>query len=275
MSDESERRSGDDPPPSSREGFDEPEADGLGDLDGFGDLEGLDGIDGLDADLGEVGATTAAEASTGAARRRLAGVMALLLGAIGTLLAIVFAFLALRLLFGASGTVDDLMDPVTEAFDRLEDRIDQADDLIDRRGIETDDVSELRARVDSLVDVSTSANRSFDTVQDHAIYGLLPADLSGLDVALDRFETSADNIDEALGTAPTVRAAAAAVMADEVDGMQSRVTDARATIDSAASSLRSWLRLGGLLGFLIALWFLWSQLVFARRGWRGVRNQQV
>ncbi len=266
MSDESERPSGDDPPASSREGFDEPDIDGLGDLDG---------IEGLDGDLGDVGATTVADSPTGAGRRRAAGVLALLLGAIGTLLAVVFAFLGLRLLFGASGTVDDLMGPVTEAFDRLEERIDQADDLIDRRGIETEDVSELRARVDSLVDVSTSANRSFDAVQDHAVYGLLPADLSGLDDALDRFETSADNIDESLGTAPTVRAAAAAAMADEIDGMQGRVTDARATIDDAASSLRSWLRIGGLLGFLVGLWFLWSQLVLARRGWRGVRNQTL
>ena len=211
----------------------------------------------------------------GGPRRRLGGLLAMVLGLLGVLLALVIGFLSLQLLFGASGRVDEAMEPVGTAFDRLEERIDQADDLIDRRGIDTEQVGELRARVDGLVDVSTSASQSFAAVQDHPIYGLLPADLSGLGDHLDDFSASAAVIDESLGTSPTVRPAAAAAMADEIDGMQGRVTEARGTIDDAASSLRSWLRIAGLLGFVIALWGVWSQLVFLRRGWRGFRNRSV
>lgn len=222
------------------------------------------------------GWTPLEEASTeGGPGRRLGGLLALLLGVVGTLLALILAFLALRLLFGASGTVDDLMAPVETAVDRIEDRVDQTDELIDRRGIDQDQVGELRARVDGLVDLTTSADQSFDTVADHAVYGILPADLSGLGDALDGYVDSASAIDESLGSTPTPRPAAAAVMADEIDGMQSRITDARDAVDDAASSLRSWLRIGGLLGFLGALWLLWSQVVLARRGWRGFRNRPV
>ncbi len=215
------------------------------------------------------------EPAEGGPRRRLGGLLALALGLLGVVLALVLGFLALRLLFGASGRVDDAMEPIGVAFDRLEERIDQADDLIDRRGIDTDQVEVLQARVDGLVDVSTAAQQSFDSVEDHPIYGLLPADLSGLGDHLADFGASASAIEESLGSSPTVRPAVAASMADEIDGMQSRVTGARETIDDAASSLRSWLRIAGLVGFLIALWMLWSQVVFLRRGWRGFRNREV
>lgn len=209
----------------------------------------------------------------GGPRRRIGGLVALLLGGVGIVSALVLAFLALRLLFGASGTVDDLMGPVEAAVDRMDDRIDQTDDLIDRRGIDQEQVGELRARVDGLVDLTTSAAQSFESVEGHPVYGLLPADLSGLGDTLDGYATSAAAIDESLGSSPTVRTAAAAAMADEIDDMQDRVTDARDAVDDAASSLRTWLRIGGLLGLLIALWFLWSQWVFARRGWRGFLNR--
>ena len=62
---------------------------------------------------------------------------------------------------------------------------------------------------------------------------------------------------------------------DEIDGMQSSVLDAREDLDDAKSSLRSWLRIGGLLGFLVSLWGLWSQVALGRRGWRGLRNRPV
>lgn len=263
MSDETGSSGGD---PSSPTGD-----DGLGGLDGLDELPEFDGLDGLD----ESTATPTEVGREGGPGRRFGGALALILGVIGVLLALVLAFAALRMLFGASGRVDDAMAPVTSAFDRLEERIDEADDLIDRRGIDEEQVGELRARVDGLVDLADAADRGLEAIEDHPVYGLLPADLSGLGDSLDRFSASAAAIDESLGSSPTVRSAAAAAMADEINGMQDRVTDARTTIDDAASSLRTWIRIGGLVGFLIALWMLWSQVVLARRGWRGVRNQPV
>ena len=248
---------------------------GLGDDDldvpdtGGGD-DLLESIESTDGDL------TTADGEAGIdLGRRLFGMLGMVLGILGCLVALYLAFSSLRLLFGASDRAEDRMAPVAESFDRMEDRIDQADDLVDRRGIEADGVPELRARVDGLVDIATSAEQSFDAVDDHPLYSLLPADLSPLGDALARFRTSAEVVDEAMGTSSTVRASAAGTMADELDGMQSAVSDTRDDLDDATGSLRRWLRIGGLLGFLASLWVLWSQVTLARRGWRGVRNRAL
>lgn len=207
--------------------------------------------------------------------RRVIGLLATLLGVLGCLIALYLAFTSLRVLFGASDRADNAMAPVVASFDRLEERIDQADDLVDRQGVDADELPELRARIDGLVDVATSADRSFEAIDDQALYSLLPADLDPLGASLDRFRTSAELVDETLGTSTTVRAAAAATMADEIDTMQGSVSSAGERLDEATSSLRSWLRIGGLLGLLASLWGLWSQVALARRGWRGIRNRPV
>lgn len=207
--------------------------------------------------------------------RRLVGLVAILLGVLGCLVALFLAFSSLRLLVGASHRADDAIAPVISSFDRLEERIDQADDLIDRQGIEDERVGVLRARVDGLVDISTGAQQSFDAIDGHPIYSLLPADLAPLGDALDRFAASATAIDASMGSSPTVRPASAAAIADELDSMQGSVTDTRDRLDDATSSLRRWLRIGGLLGFLASLWALWAQVTLARRGGRGIRNRPV
>ncbi|MEL6985466.1 MAG: hypothetical protein AAFO29_23750, partial [Actinomycetota bacterium] len=154
-------------------------------------------------------------AAGGSFGRRLVGLLATALGVLGCLIALYLAFTSLRVLFGASDRADNAMAPVITAFDRMEERIDQTDDLVDRQGIDAEELPELRARVDGLVDVATSADRSFDDIDDRALYNLLPADLDPLGDALDRFRTSAELVDETLGTSTTVRAEAAATMADE------------------------------------------------------------
>lgn len=238
------------------------------DLDIGGDLTGTD--------LDEVTPTPDGAGDEGVGfGRRLVGILALALGVIGCLIALFLAFSSLRVLFGASDRADGAMAPVVESFDRLDTRIDQADDLVDREGVDGEDGSVLRARVDGLVDIATGAERSFDAIDDHPLYALLPADLSPLGDAIDRFAASADVVDETMGSSTTVRAAAAGTIADEIDGMQSSVLGAREDLDDAAGSLRSWLRIGGLLGFLVSLWGLWSQIALARRGWRGLRNRPV
>ncbi len=236
------------------------------DIDGDGDL--------TTTDSGEVTPSGTSE-SGGGFGRRLVGILATVLGVIGCLLALYLAFSSLRVLFGASDRADDALAPVTESFDRLEARIDQADDLVDRQGVDGEAGEVLRARVDGLVDIASGAERSFDAVDSHPLYSLLPADLSPLGTAIDRFQTSADVVDETMGSSTTVRAAAAGTIADELDGMQSSVSSARERLDDAIGSLKSWLRIGGLLGFLASLWGLWSQIALARRGWRGVRNRPV
>jgi hypothetical protein len=210
----------------------------------------------------------------GGAGRRLAGVLGLVLGLLGLVLALVLTFLSLRQLFTASSAADRAMDPITAAVDRLEDRIDQTDDLIDREGVEADRVPELRARVDGLVDVTSLANRAFQAADDHPLHRLLPADLASLGESLSDFEASARLVDESLGSATTVRPAAARAMADEIDAMQAAVTDTGDQLDGATSSLRTWLRIAGLVGFLVSLWLFWAQRCLFGRGWRGLRNRE-
>lgn len=245
------------------------------------DIDLETGDDGDFPDLPDFDTSTTAEAtteaieSTGGASRRLVGLLALLLGALGVLLALVMAFLSIRLLFTASGTVDRAMEPVVVAFDRLDERIDQTDELVGRDGVDPERVPELQARVDGLVDVSTNAHQVFEAVDDHALYRFLPASLSDLGDALEDFEGTAVTIDETLADGTTIRASAAQTASDQIDGMQSRVADVRGLIDDAASSLRRWLRIGGLLGFLVSLWGVWAQSSLARRGWRGFRGRAL
>lgn len=209
-------------------------------------------------------------------RSRLVGLLALLLGIVGSLLMVVVAAMVVRFGFTASDTVDRVMEPVEVSFDRMEARIDQTDDLVDREAIASDRIDELQARVDGLVDVTTGAHELFASVEDHPVYGLLPAELSTLGDALAGFETSASTIDSQLGDAAngdTISATVAGSVADELDGLQSRVTGVRAMIADAASSLRRWIRFGSFLGFLGSLWGLWGQISLARRGWRGFRGR--
>lgn len=238
------------------------------DLDGGGDL--LDSIESTD------GPVSTSDGATGIGfGRRLVGLAAIILGILGALVALFLAFSSLRLLFSASDRADDAMAPLIVSFERMDERIDQADNLVDRQGIEPDRVAVLRARVDGLVDLSMGTEQSFDALDGRLLYSLLPADLSPLGDALSGFRTSADAIDASMGSSPTIRPAAAAAIADELDGMQSAVSETADVIDDTTSSLRRWHRIGGLLGFVASLVVLWSQVVLARRGWRGFRNRPV
>lgn len=209
---------------------------------------------------------------------RLVGLLAMVLGVIGIILMAFLAAVTVRTGFTASSIVDRALDPVESAFDRMEGRIDETDDLVDRDGIPPERVDELQARVDGLLDLTTGARQVFDSIEDNPLYSLLPADLAPLGDALAEFETSAADIDRRLGAAadgdelstPVVNA-----VADQVDDMQREVSDVRDMFESTASSLRRWIRLGTLLGFVGSLWGLWAQVTLTRRGWRGFRGRPV
>ncbi len=253
---------------------DEIDPDLLGELT---DVEGLGSTD-LDAATStDLDPTESRSVATGpGARSRMVGLLALLLGIVGSLLMVVVAAMVVRFGFTASDTVSRVMDPVEVSFDRMEARIDQTDDLVDREAIAPDRIDELQARVDGLVDVTTGAHELFESVEDHPIYGLLPAELSTLGEALADFETSATSIDSQLGTASngdTISSTVAGSVADELDSLQGRVTGVRTMISDAASSLRRWIRFGSFLGFLGSLWGLWGQVSLAKRGWRGFRGR--
>jgi hypothetical protein len=202
--------------------------------------------------------------------------MALLLGLVGILIVLVFALASIRFGFTASDTVDRAMEPIEFSFDRLETRIDETDDLVGPDGIDPDRIDELQARVDGMVDVSTAAHQGFESVEDHPVYGLLPAEISDLGAMLAEFEASANTIDSRLGSAsngqqlsdPAVQA-----VSDELDDMQSRVSGGRELFGDARSSLRRWIRLGAFLGLLGALWGLWGQISLTKRGFRGLRSR--
>ncbi len=234
-------------------------------------------LEGLPSDLDITGSADTGRSYGGGFRRRLAGILALILGIVGMFLAVVVGFVVLRAGFGATGLVDDLIEPVDRSLDRLETRIDQTDDAVDRDGMETEAVSRLAARSESLLDMAASANDIFSAVENHAIYRYLPADLSDLSASLASFEASATTVDEAvngLGSGESLDGAGAGVLADELDSMQTRVGDTREAVDSAGRSLRRWIRLGSFGGFLASIWGLWSQFCLARRGLRGLRGQR-
>lgn len=242
----------------------------------FGDL-GDDGGGAVESTtLDEIG--TPPPSKTTGGRRRLFGLAALLFGIVGSALMLVFAALFIRFGFAASDVVDRAMEPVELSFDRMEARIDETDDLIDRDGIEPGRIDELQARADGLVDVATGAHQGFESIEDHPVYSVLPADLSMVGDAMADFEESATTVDSLLGSASngdTLPEAAVAGMADELDGMQSRVSNVRTTLSDASTSLRRWIRIGSLLGFLGSLWGLWGQWQLAKRGWRGFRGRAL
>lgn len=246
----------------------------LGDLGGDVDGGALDTTP-FD-EIGTAGTTVAATKRGG--RSRIVGLLALLLGVIGCALAAIFAVMSIRFGFGASDTVDRAMQPVEMSFDRLEARIDETDDLVNRNGTEPDRVEELQARADSLRDVATGVHQVYDQIENHPIYSLLPADLSPLGDALEGFEQSAESIDDRLGSTSNGTLLGTNVVSgvsDELDDMQGRVSGVRAMLTDAADSLRRWIRIGSLLGFLGSLWGLWGQFQLAKRGWRGFRGRDL
>jgi hypothetical protein len=229
-----------------------------------------------DADL-KVEVVPGPSAGAGAGSR-MGGLVAMVLGAVGSLLMIVLAAIVIRTGFTAGDIVDRAMEPVELAFDRMETRIDEADDLVTPDGIRTDRVDELQARVDGLVDLSTGAQQVFESIEDHPMYRLLPAELSTLSTALVDFETSAATIDARLGDSAdgdTLTPAVVTAVSDELDGLQGRVREVRDLLTSTSDSLRGWIRLGTLLGFFGSLWGLWAQICLARRGWRGFRGRPI
>ena len=203
--------------------------------------------------------------------RRLVGLLALLLGAVGCGLAVGAAVLSLRLVTQAGDVVDNAVAPIEVAFQRLDTRIDQTDNLIREERFD----GELRARVDGTVDLAERTRSDFEAIADHPLYRYLPANLDPLDTALAGFVDSAELLDERLGSSSTVRSTAAAAMANEVDAMQAKVGQTQAVLRDAASSLRRWIRLAGLGGFLLSLWSLWGQATLMRRGWRGIRARAL
>lgn len=207
---------------------------------------------------------------------RFGGLIATLLGLVGILLSIAMLWFVFRLAIGASSTADELADPIRSSVDRLEDRIDETDDLVGRGGIQAQNMNELRARADSLADLSAGARRGFSLIEDHPIYGQLPAEMSELDSALQGFETSSSRITELVGQpGDQIETASADEVGDELNAMQSKVSDIQSVIDSATSSLKTWLRLGAFAGIGLALWSLWAQFCLLRRGLRGLRGQRI
>ncbi len=211
-------------------------------------------------------------------RSRVVGLVALVLGLLGIVVALVSLFVIARAGFGASSAVDRLVEPVDGAIDRIETRIDQADDAVDPAGLETERLPVLAARSQSLLDMTITANQLFGAVEDHAVYGRLPIDVSALGDQLDDFEESATTIDgvvSGVARGDDLSRPDATIVADELGGLQARMADLRTTVDDAASSVRRWIRLGSLFGFFIILWGMWAQLCLARRGWRGLRGTAV
>ncbi len=247
-----------------------------------------DSVDTGDRDSGSGGGHTILEGGDGAevvppvlvARRgsgaagRLAGMLATLLGLVGCLLSFALLAVSIRFGFSAPDVAERTAEPLTAAVDRLETRIDQADDLIDRDGVSDSEFNELQARIDGLADTATSASQSFAAIDDHVLYRWLPIDKSELATALADFKQGSD---EAVGitvTAEELEPAQAARIADRVNEMQTSVSGTADLIESTIDSLKNWIRLSALGGFVLSLWSLWAQVSLMKRGWRGLRGER-
>ena len=204
---------------------------------------------------------------------RLAGLLAAVLGLIGCLLS--FALLAVSIRFGfvATTVAESTAEPLMAAVDRLDTRIDQADDLIDRDGVDGPEFAELQARVDGLADTAASASQAFSVIDDHVLYRWLPIDKSELASSLDSFTQGADESVAVAVTADSLDATQAGRVGDRIDAMQTMVSDVDDLIESTVDSLKNWIRLSSLGGFLLSLWSLWAQVSLMKRGWRGVKGQ--
>ncbi len=221
----------------------------------------------------EIEATkTGGSTSSGGVRRRLVGGLALLLGTVGAALAILVAVLMIRFGFGATSTVDSVVGRIDSAVERLDVRIDETDDLIGS----ADGVGELEARTDGLLDVAVGAKQSFDTIEEHPLYGRLPVDLSGLGTILNEFEETSRRIESTVGASDgALDAAAEEKVSEQLNTMQARVSEVDDEIDDAARSLKRWLGFTALIGFVTSGWGLWGQVSLARRGWRGLRGRPL
>lgn len=213
-----------------------------------------------------------------AVRARLIGFLAVILGIVGIVLSVVALFLVLRIGFGVTSAVDNLLEPVSATIDRLETRIDQADDAVDRDGVMPEQMPELRARSEGLLDVTGSAVDLFTAARDHPMYRWLPAELSALESSLGDYADGASRIEEVVDRTADgdgLSAADSSTVAAEIDTLQAGVVDVRQAVDEAARSLRRWIRIGAFFGFLGALWGSWAQFCLARRGLRAVRGKPV
>ncbi len=205
---------------------------------------------------------------------RLAGVLAAVLGILGCLLSFALLAVSIRFGFAATDVAETTAEPLIAAVDRLETRIDQTDDLIDRDGVDGSEFSELQARIDGLSDTASSASQAFSAVDDHVLYRWLPVDKSELSASLAEFQQGADESVAVALSADSLTATEASRIGDRIDAMQSRVSDAGDLIESTVNSLKNWIRLSALGGFLLSLWSLWAQVSLMKRGWRGMRGSQ-
>ncbi|MDH3303280.1 MAG: hypothetical protein OES24_22480 [Acidimicrobiia bacterium] len=205
---------------------------------------------------------------------RLAGMLAAALGLIGCLLSFVLLAICIRFGFSASSVAETTAEPLAAAVDRLETRIDQTDDLIDRDGVSGSDFRELRARLDGLADSATSASQAFSAIDDHVLYRWLPIDKSELSSSLNDFKQGADESNGVALAVDSLSPAQAARIGDRINDMQTSVSGTGDLIESTVDSLKNWIRLSALGGFVLSLWSLWAQISLMKRGWRGIRGQR-
>ncbi|MEM9133706.1 MAG: hypothetical protein AAF962_15220 [Actinomycetota bacterium] len=207
--------------------------------------------------------------------KRGLGLLALVLGAIGVAASIVIGVLVVWAGIRASSTVERLTEPLLENVDRIDARIDQADDAVDRDGIAADRMPELVARAEGLTDVTTAAQELAENLEEHPVYGWLPADLDPLLDIVDDFAGRAATVQELVESNEDDRplpASVATEVTEEINSLQDEVDQVGDTIEGAADSLRRWIRIGSVIGLLLSIWSGWAQYCLARRGLRGLRG---
>ncbi|MDH5521326.1 MAG: hypothetical protein OEZ14_12430, partial [Acidimicrobiia bacterium] len=109
-------------------------------------------------------------------------------------------------------------------------------------------------------------------IDNHVLYRWLPIDKSELSSSLADFEQGADESVGIALTADSLTSTQAGRIGERINTMQTSVSGTSDLVDSTVSSLKSWIRLSALGGFVLSLWLLWAQISLMKRGWRGVRG---
>lgn len=184
-------------------------------------------------------------------------------GLVGALVSVAVAVGSVWYGFAATRTVDRVVERISAPIDRVENRLVELEDSVDT----AEDLPALRARVSSVTEAAAGVTSSLNTITDNPLYDRLPIDTDGLETRLDNLSESAENLNATVngGDGSTIEAAKGPI-ATEIDKAQDELESSRSMLSDVGDSLKQWLRISAVGGFVLAIWGFFGQLGLARWG---------
>lgn len=193
-------------------------------------------------------------------RRIVRGTLALTFGLVGAVVAIAVAIGSVWYGFYATRTVDRVVDRISAPIDRVENRLVEVENSVES----AEDLPALRARVSSLTEAATSATSSLSAITDNPLYGQLPIDTDGLDARIDNLSDAAERLDASV-SGDNLESAKGPI-AKEIESAHDELDASRSMLSDVGDSLKRWLRISAVGGFVLAIWGFFGQLGLARWG---------